>query len=126
MWYVGVWGVLVRVLHQLLLCVGDWVCWCPCMCVPEGLLPPLWVGGVGVLVVCYLGRYTVVVWWCGARPLLIIIIHNYSKNVRTCLQCSKCVATNLHDNNKEQTHVWVALGLAPLWFGVSVCWWFVS
>ena len=38
------------------------------MCVPEGLLPPLWVGGVGVLVVCCLRNgplwFGVLVMWC--------------------------------------------------------------
>ena len=38
-------------------CVGDLVCACvcPCMFAPEWDAAPLWVGGVGVSVVCWLG-----------------------------------------------------------------------
>ena len=49
-------------------CVGDLVCVCPCMFAPEWDAAPLWVGGVGVSVVCWLGvapcGFGVLVMWC--------------------------------------------------------------
>ena len=55
-WCVGVCGVLLRVLHPLWLCVL--VMWCvgDNVCVFLRGCCPLWVGGVGVLVVCCMGR----------------------------------------------------------------------
>ena len=56
------WWCDARVLHRCVVAVwgvapiqgwrvGGVVCWCPCMCVHEGVVAPLWFGGVGVLVV---------------------------------------------------------------------------
>ena len=86
-WRVGVCGVLLRVLHPLWLCVcvGDVVCWWPCMCVPERLLPP-----VG--------------WWCwcvgGVLPGALPPIKGWCVGDVVCWCPCMCV------------HEWV---VAPLW-----------
>ena len=78
-------------------CVGVLVGWRPCMCGPEGLLPPFvwwcWCVG-GVLVVCL-----VVCWWCvagGVAPLRFGVL------VSWCVGAHVCVCLR---------------GCCPLWFG---------
>ena len=109
------WWCVAGVLDPCVLCVGELAWWCQCMCVPEGLLPPWWVGGVGVLVVCCLGvalhRCGLVVW--GGAPLFIIRIHNYSKKFEHA-QTAQNVWTPIGMPITKRKHTGVSPGACPL------------
>ena len=126
-WCVG--GVLPGALPPFK--VGVLVVWCVGVHVCVFLMGccPLWFGGVGVGGVMPGAMHPL--WfggvWCWIW--LLITIHKYSK-IFEHVQNAKLIGNQLacaEQRANTTVCLWcVAWGLAPLWFGVWVSWWFVS